>query len=354
MMMKLLSRTSLAAVAVSAAFALAAPAQAQDAKVEHPDVKLSLDWAFQGPQSVYLYGQEKGFYKDHGLNVQIDRGSGSGDTVLRVASGAYDFGWADIASMVKFNLQNPDKQLVAVYMTGANSPLAVVTIKGRGIEEPKDLAGKTLTATAASSALALFDLFAEKNDLDPKSVTWKQVSGQLREPMMVRGESDALAGFTTSSIMTVADLGVPMDDIVVLRYNDYGVKQYGTAIMVRPDFLEKNPETVRAMVAAINESFKAAITDPKASVQTLKARDPLANAAVECPRLIEGLKNLTLSDEFKEKGLSTVDMDRLSASIDEIKKVYKIDGDLPLDHVYTADYLPSQDKRMPPELGSCD
>ena len=232
--------------------------------VEHPQVKLSLDWAFQGPQSVFLLGEEKGFYKDHGLDVTVDRGSGSGDTVLRVASGAYDFGWADIASMAKFNLQNPDKKLIAVYVTGANSPLAVVSVKGRGIEKPTDLAGKKLTATASSSALALFDVFAKKNDLDPKSVTWLQVSGQLREPMMVRGESDALAGFTTSSIMTVADLGVPVDDIVVMRYNDYGVQQYGTAIIVRPDFVKENPETVKAMVAAINDSFKAAIKDPNA------------------------------------------------------------------------------------------
>ncbi|SON56698.1 ABC transporter, substrate-binding protein, aliphatic sulfonates family [Hartmannibacter diazotrophicus] len=345
-----LNRTLIAAAALAAATGIAF---AQESKVEQPDVKLSLDWAFQGPQSVYLYGLEKNFYKAHGLNVQVDRGSGSGDTVLRVASGAYDFGWADIASMAKFNLQNPDKQLVAVYMTGANSPLAVVSVKGRGIEEPKDLAGKTLTATASSSALALFDVFAEKAGFDSKSVTWKQVSGQLREPMMVRGESDALAGFTTSSIMTVADLGVAQDDIVVFRYNDYGVKQYGTAIMVRPEFLEKNPETVRAMVAAINDSFKAAIEDPTASVATIKARDSLANPAVECPRLIEGLKNLTLSDEFKKEGLSTVDMDRLAASIDEIKQVYKLDGDLPLDHVYRSDFLPSKEDRMPPELGTC-
>ena len=316
--------------------------------VEHPDVKLSLDWAFQGPQSVFLLGEEKGFYKEHGLNVTIDRGSGSGDTVLRVASGAYDFGWADIASMAKFNLQNPDKQLIAVYVTGANSPLAVVTVKDRGIETPADLAGKKLTATASSSALALFDVFAKKNDLDPASVTWLQVSGQLREPMMVRGESDALAGFTTSSIMTVADLGVPLDDIVVMRYNDYGVQQYGTAIIVRPEFVEENPETVRAMVAAINDSFKAAIEDPKASVATIKARDSLADPVVECPRLIEGLQNLTLSDQFKSEGLSTVDEARLAASIDEIE------GALPVDKVYTADYLPAKEDLMPPALGSCD
>ena len=118
------------------------------------DVRLVLDWAFQGPQSVFLYGKEKGLYAAEGLNVTIDRGNGSGSTVLRVASKAYDFGWADLASMIKYNLKNPGKELQAVYVTGANSPLTIVSIKGRGISVPKDLEGKTLTATAASSALA--------------------------------------------------------------------------------------------------------------------------------------------------------------------------------------------------------
>jgi NitT/TauT family transport system substrate-binding protein len=326
---------------------------AAHAQVETSSVKITLDWAFQGPQSVFLYGAEKGEFKKEGVDVQIDRGSGSGDTIVRVASGAYQFGWADIATMLKFNAENPGKELIAVYVTGGASPLAVITVDGRGIKTPKDLEGRKLGATAGSAALALFDAFAASAGFDPKKITWQQVSGQLREPMMVKGDVEAVAGFTTSSIMSVVELGVPLEKIVTLRYNDFGVKQYGTAIIVRPEFAKANPKTVAAVVRAINASFKDAITDPKASVASIKARDPLVNLANECIRLTEGLQTLTLTDEFKAKGLSSIDDARMTASIDETLKAFNITKQIPVDQVFTKAYLPPESDRMPPKLGSC-
>lgn len=338
-------------IAVLAGLAFAVPAQAQ--QVEAPDVKIALDWAFQGPQSVFLYGAEQGEFKKRGINAQIDRGSGSSDTLVRVASGAYQFGWADLATMIKFNVENPGKELIAVYVTGGNSPLAVVTVDGRGIKQPKDLEGKKLGATAGSAALALFNAFAASAGFDASKITWQQMSGQLREPMMVRGDVAAVAGFTTSSIMSVVDLGVPLEKVVTLRYNDYGVKQYGTAIMVRPDYAAKNPKTVAAVVSAINASLKDAIANPKASVASIKARDELVKLPTECIRLVEGLETLTLTDEFKKNGISSIDNTRMTNSIAETLAAFDVKATIPEDKVFTKAFLPPQDERIPPALGSC-
>jgi NitT/TauT family transport system substrate-binding protein len=337
----------------SLAAALFAPAAGHAQNVEQKDVKFSLDWAFQGPQSVFLYGAERGDFQKQGLNVQIDRGSGSADTIVRVASGAYDFGWADLATMIKYNAQNPSKQLIAVYITGDNSPLTIVTVEGRGIKVPKDLEGRTVGATAGSAALALFDAFAEKAKIDPKKITWKQMSGQLREPMMVRGEVDAIAGFTTSSIMSVVELGVPLEKVVTMRYNDYGITQYGTAIFTRPEFLQKNPKTVAAFVRAVNQSQKDAIANPQGSVKSILARDPLVKLDMECLRLLDGLETLTLTKAFKEQGLSVIDDQRMKTSIAETLSAFEIKGEMPVEKVYTAAYLPPKDELMPPPLGSC-
>jgi NitT/TauT family transport system substrate-binding protein len=335
---------------VAMLFALSAPAMAQ---VETPDVKIALDWAFQGPQSVFLYGVENGAFSKEGLNVQVDRGNGSSETIVRVASGAYQFGWADIATMVKFNAEHPGNELVAVYVTGGASPLAVITEEGRGIKTPKDLEGRTLGATAGSAALAMFDVFAKKAGFDPSKVTWQNVSGALREPMMVRGDLVAVAGFTTSSIMSVVQLGVPLEKIVVMRYNDYGLKQYGTAIIMRPDFAAKNPKTTAAVVRAINAAFIGAIANPVASTNAIKSKDPLVNIASECARLVDGLETLTLTKEFRANGIGTVDKARMQEAVLEIQQAYNIKADMPLDKVYSDTYLPEKSARIPPSLGSC-
>lgn len=334
-----------------AIFVVPVGASARMVKREH--VNLELDWAFEGPESVFVYGKKLGFYRKNGLIVKIDRGNGSNTTVLRVASGAYDFGWAALPSLIKYNLEHPRHRLEAVYISEANSPFAIVTLTGRGIKTPKNLDGKTIDATPGSAALALFKVFAQKTGINPATIKWKHVSGQLRDPLMVKGDADALAGFTTSSILNIHHMGVPFKKIVVFRYNNYGVQQYGRALIVRQSYMHRHPQIVREMVAAVNEATKAAIENPMASANTLPARAPLVNVKTECARLVEGLTHLTLSPHFRKDGLSSVLSSRLRESVSEIKDSYRIQGQLPVGDIYTAKFLPSRADRIPPQLGKC-
>src|SRR4029077_9833118 len=79
------------------------------------NVKFALDWAYQGNHAFWSMAIDQGGFKKGGLNVTMDRGYGSGDTVVKVASGAYDIGFADINAMIKFNADHPNQRLVAVY-----------------------------------------------------------------------------------------------------------------------------------------------------------------------------------------------------------------------------------------------
>ena len=53
--------------------AAAAPAAAQTTKL-----KLVLNWKYQGPQGMFFLADDKGYFKDEGLEVTLDQGNGSG------------------------------------------------------------------------------------------------------------------------------------------------------------------------------------------------------------------------------------------------------------------------------------
>src|SRR5271170_458288 len=106
------------------------------------DIRISLDWAWQGGQAPFALAEQAGLFKAEGLDVVIDRGNGSADTVTRVASGAYDVGFGDLGPMVKLDAEQPDKALLAVLMLYDRSPLCAIALAKSGIKTPKDLEGK--------------------------------------------------------------------------------------------------------------------------------------------------------------------------------------------------------------------
>lgn len=337
-------------LALALLMSVSTPAAAQ---VEKPSIKITLDWAFQGPQSIFTFAEAQGYFEREGLDVTIDRAAGTNETITRVASGAYDFGWADFPTMVKFNAANPEQGLIAIYMSGDKSPNSVMSLKKYGIEAPQDLEGKNIGSTAGSAGKAMFPLFAEEVGIDLDKIEWTTVTGALRESMLARGDVDAVAGFQTSSVMSLVELGNAQEDVVVFNYNDYGLSQYGTTLWTTAEFAEENPETVAAVVRAYNQALKDAIADPAASVATLKAYDGLLDLEVECERLLIAL-SLSATDNYNENGLSSVDSERLADSISDIRRVFEYENEIPNDSVYTDAFLPPKEDRMPPELGSCD
>ena len=94
--MNRITRRLLGSVALAAGLMLgAAQSQAQTA------VKFTLDWVFQGPTSPFLVALDKGYYKAEGLDVTMDPGQGSAGAMQRVATGAYQIGFADVNSTIE-------------------------------------------------------------------------------------------------------------------------------------------------------------------------------------------------------------------------------------------------------------
>lgn len=347
-------RLALAGCAGLALSPLAAPFIARASTPEVANVRFSLDWAFQGPQSVFLLAEQRGYFREAGLTVTIDRGAGSADTVSRVASGAYDIGFGDINAMIQFNADpaNRGKELIAFYVLFDASPLAVMTLRRTGIAKPKDLEGRKLGAPVTDGGRQMFPAFAKFAGIDLGKITWVTMTPQLREPMLARGEVDAITGFLTSGVLSLKGIGVPEQDIVIMRYREAGVPNYGSAIYCRAEYANRNPNTVRAFARAMTRGIRDAIADPRASIAALRARDNLINAEIELERLMLAHRELTLTDNVKANGLSSVDMARMKASIDVVVEVYNLGSTPAPETIYTDRFLPPREERMPPALGA--
>ncbi len=304
-------------------------------------VKFQLDWRFEGPSAMFLVPAAKGYFKDAGLDVTVDSGNGSGAAVTRVASGTYDMGFADLAALMEFHANNPDapNKPVAVMMVYNNTPASVMALKKSGIKTPADLSGKKLGAPVFDAGRRAFPIFQQANNVT--NVQWTAMDPPLRETMLVRGDVDAITGFTLTSLLNIEARGVPPADVTVMAYPDFGVKLYGNAIIASPKMIKENPEAIKAFLAAFAKGAKEVIADPAKAIEAVKARDGIINTQLEVRRLQLAIDTVINSPSAREEGFGQVKAPRLALMASQVSDAFKTKSRVKADQVWDGSFLPS-------------
>jgi NitT/TauT family transport system substrate-binding protein len=305
-----------AALAVTAVLAAPLAAWAQT------PIKFQLDWRFEGPSALFLASTAKGYYKAAGLDVTIDAGNGSGGTVTRVAGGAYDMGFADMAALMEFHANNPDapNKPVAVMMVYNNTPAAVLALRKSGITKPADLNGRKLGAPGFDAGRKAFPIFAKANNIS--GVQWTSMDPPLRETMLVRGDIEAITGFSFTSLLNLEARGVKTEDIVVMPYPAHGVKLYGNAIIASPRLIRENPAAVKAFLSAFLKGAREVIANPDASIEYVKARDGIINVDLEKRRLRMAIDAVVASPDARAEGFGVVNPGRLALMASQVSDAF--------------------------------
>lgn len=311
------------------------------AQAQTTPIKFQLDWRFEGPAALFLVPVAKGYFKDAKLDVTVDAGNGSGGAVTRVASGTYDMGFADLAALMEFNANNPDapNKPVAVMMVYNNTPASVMALKKSGIKTPADLSGKKLGAPVFDAGRRAFPIFAKANNVT--NVAWTAMDPPLRETMLVRGDVDAITGFTFTSLLNIEARGVKADDVVVLQYPDYGVKLYGNAIIVSPKLIKENPAAIKAFLSAFAKGMKDVIANPKAAIETVKARDGIINSELETRRLQLAIDTVINSPDARAEGFGQINGPRLSLMASQVSDAFNTKNRVNADIIWNGSFLPT-------------
>lgn len=312
------------------------------AHAQNTPIKFQLDWRFEGPAALFLTPAAKGYFKDARLDVTVDAGNGSGGTVTRVASGAYDMGFADMAALMEFHANNVDapNKPVAVMMVYNDTPASVMVLKKSGIKSPADLSGKKFGAPVFDAGRRAFPIFAKANAIS--NVTWTAMDPALRETMLIRGDIDAITGFTFTSLLNLEARGVKAADVVVLPYPNYGVKLYGNVIIASPKMIKENPAAVKAFLVAFAKGAKEVIANPAAAIADVKARDGIVNTELETRRLKLAIDTAINSPNARAEGFGQVNGARLSLMASQVSDAFNTKTRVNPEAVWNGAFLPTK------------
>ena len=327
---------------ISTVLALGAALALGTAQAQNTPIKFQLDWRFEGPAAFFLTPVAKGYFKDVKLEVVVDAGNGSGGAVTRVASGAYDMGFADLAALMEFHANNPDapNKPVAIMMVYNDTPASVMALKKSGIKTPGDLKGKKLGAPVFDAGRRAFPILAKANSIT--GVQWTTMDPPLRETMLVRGDVDAITGFTFTSLLNLEARGVKAEDVVVLPYPEYGVRLYGNAIIASPKLLKDNPAAVKAFLSAFARGMKEVMGNPAAAIVDVKARDGIINVELETRRLKLAIDSVVNTPNARAEGFGQVNAPRLALMASQVSDAFNTKSRVNSDDVWNGSFLPGK------------
>jgi NitT/TauT family transport system substrate-binding protein len=140
----------------------AMPAWANDA------VSFRLNFLVYGFHTPFYLGVDRGYYRNHGIDLTIGEGQGSGRAVQIVASGSEQFGLADGGSIINGVVKGAP--VIAVMGIMNRSPYGISIRQDSGITDLKGLAGKTLAATTGEAGLTIFPAILKRNGMAPDCV----------------------------------------------------------------------------------------------------------------------------------------------------------------------------------------
>ena len=184
--------------------------------------------------------QEKGYFDQQGLDVDIQHSTGEHLSLLMAES--VDFTTVDANSVLQ-RRADPGLPIVAIALFGQRGQQAFVTLDESGIRTPKDWEGKTFgyKVSVPPDYLAI----VEAEGLDRSSIQEVRVGFDPR--VLTEKQVDILAAFKSNEPNIIRGLGF---DVTVFDAADYGVPTMGLTYITRQALIDDSPDTAARFLRA--------------------------------------------------------------------------------------------------------
>lgn len=297
-------------------------------------VTFVLDWTPNTNHTGLYVAQEKGFFEEAGLEVEIVQPPEDGAVVL-VASGKAQFGVSFQDSLAAALAGEDALPVTAVASVIQHNTSGIISRAGEGMDTPKGMENHSYATWNGAIELATLQEVVEADGGDFSQVELI--------PSTVTDEVSALKTNSVDSIwIFYAWAGVKTEleglDTDYFAFADIDpVFDYYTPVIISGNrFLEENPDTAKAFLSAVSKGYEFAIENPK------EAADILCSAAPELDKELVLASQQYLCDQYQADApyWGYIDSDRWNNFYKWVNENALTETEVPIDTGFTNDYLP--------------
>ena len=220
------------------------------ARAQSP-AKLSLRFDFlpYGSHGPFYLAQERGWFRDAGVEPSFEDGNGSATAVQLVDGGRHDLAYVSFAS----SMVARDKGMTIKAVAGVlrKSDLGVLVDERSDIHKPKDLEGKRIFFSPASVETLFIDTWFRQNGVEKSKVNLTALDVGTKVSTYLGGQGDGM--FVPLPIYTVRESiprlsrGMP--------FADFGLPLPGFGVIASDTAIRTKAPAIRGFLVALRRAW---------------------------------------------------------------------------------------------------
>lgn len=297
-------------------------------------VNFVLDWSWVAYHSAFLLAQERGYYKDVDIDLNLEQGRGSASSALLVGQGSFDIAHINITNAAQAGAKGMPIRTVALYQHGTSS--AFIGIKGKvKLDGPQSLIGLKIGSTPGGSDGFAMAIFREANKIPENKLDIVALDANVKTVALLNGQVDVVSGDSHAYNAIVRGAGKEPE---MLQFSKYGVPLLGFGFAANDKYFQSHKDVVKRFLAASKKGFAEAQKDPDGACDLIQKDGKLPGSHMQCVLYMTGLFDLSTPATDANWGRMTEKewIDLLAT----LKSVGQIEKERPVADYYSNDAVP--------------
>ena len=300
-------------------------------------ITLCLDWTPNTNHTGIYVALAKGYFKEAGLDVTVVQPSESTSAAMCAAGQAQFAVEAQDTLAAAFTTDEP-LGVTAVAALLQHNTSGIISRKGEGMDRPKGLENHTYSTWDSPIELAMLKAVVEKDGGDFSKV--KLI------PNNITDEAGALKAHQTDAVWIYYGWSGIAAELSGLDFDYFSfididpVFDYYTPILIGNNaYMEQNPDSTKALLAALKKGYEYAIANPEEAAQILVDGDTTGSLKDSLELVTASQKWISGQYKAEVEQWGYIDPARWDAFYQWLWDNQLIEKELPAGTGFTSEYL---------------
>jgi NitT/TauT family transport system substrate-binding protein len=216
-------------------------------------VSVRFNWTMKGEFTPFVVAREKGYYRDAGIDAQLEPGTSGTQAAQSVAVGHDQFGYIPSIQVIE-GITKQQMPILSVAECGTFTGMCWASRAEVPLTGPRSLEGRKVSISPSSTFFQVWPAFAKKFGIDTSKVQVVGANPSARIGLFLAGSVDVMADIFYANDLVIIQHKVK-DKLNVLRLSQLDFDPIGYLLVTMASLIRRDPKLVGAFTQATLRGF---------------------------------------------------------------------------------------------------